>query len=930
MVELFADQSTRKPPKLRTLDERPAQPLVMPIEHIVDQHAYVGVGHLIPGDASFTEKFNALFDPYAGVTGVNSRRLSPEYAEMLRQSGGDFEAIPAVARHRPAQRATLIFAHGLAPEADLSAQPKEFGMTDPPVEKFPVVLSAGTLAAAVGPILKVRPKFEGKEKKKIKSRELIVMLGTQKPEDEAVMLAPSRDIKRTEEGSYLYESVTPEEKEEAIRIARSKTFKLTAKNCPEYPHWKGLEVAYDSARECWTIGGIPYEKARLDATKAGNTIHAVDMTIDTSSAKAEPDKLAAALVRARKLKYPVVTVNAISGLDKLCVDTTTGALFRALALLKQQFQKVEFPKPARDGMQASDELMVFPQDAEAYMFMLCVSALYPGALRASDVPTFEIRDVQLLRWIENRIAELTITRRSTTEREEAIVTPEEMWQFRNPVSRSDESKSADLDEMQKQSVEDLSGRFLADGYRGHFVFVPTGGGKTRITMQFLRSLAESEPKKFPAKYVVWLTPKETIESLSIFQELRLSGSPPIVFCEPETRPMAKKFKKAKNPVLSLEKKKREKQLKKQQMVSSARLAKNSQIVPWCVNVVKDDTLRDIAERLLPVAHEIALVIDEADRFYNMTKRTSWTYELARLSPLFVCQTGTPMRSTKDEGLRMWLQQTVGFPVTPRNWLVAASTMIAKTLDLGIEVSDITETVDVDVPALRTKGYETLVKQRDWAHAADVVYEITDQTLVGIAIREAARDRREFDEYTRNAVIKFEELTARKDRNEKLTDAENDELLTSEMIARERNTKGGILLEARNREHAADLARAINAILDAVPQGFRAGGIKNGEDDDYGIIVLPKDYARGFNFATRFGALVRGVNPGNAATRRQMLGRILRMGQRRIRVKVITVYMKDTIVEELYKKQNTADGYNKAFDAMADKFDSKLLLERFEK
>jgi len=448
MVELFADQYTREPPKLRTLDGRPTQPLVMPIEHIVDQHAYVGVGHLIPGDASFTEKFNALFDPYAGVTGVNSRRLSPEYTELLRQSGGDFEAIPAVARHRPAQRATLILAHGLAPEADLAAQPKEFDVSDPLVENFPVVLSAGTLSAAVGPIMKVRPKFKGKEKKKIKSRELIVMLGTQKPEDEAVMLSPSRDPKSTEEGSYLYASVTPEEKEEAIRIARSKTFKLTAKNCPEYPQWKGLEVAYDAAKECWTVGGIPYETARLRAIKAGNAIHVVDVNIDIANARAEPAELAAALVRARKLKYPAVTIDAISRLDKLCVDTTVGALFRALALIKQQFQKVEFPKPARDGKQASDELMVFPQDAEAYIFMLCVSALYPGALKASDVPTFEIRDVQLLRWIENRIGELAVTRRVTSEREEILVAPvaaataapEERWQFRNPVSRSDESK----------------------------------------------------------------------------------------------------------------------------------------------------------------------------------------------------------------------------------------------------------------------------------------------------------------------------------------------------------------------------------------------------------------------------------------------------------------------------------------------------------
>jgi hypothetical protein len=68
-----------------------------------------------------------------------------------------------------------------------------------------------------------------------------------------------------------------------------------------------------------------------------------------------------------------------------------------------------------------------------------------------------------------------------------------------------------------------------------------------------------------------------------------------------------------------------------------------------------------------------------------------------------------------------------------------------------------------------------------------------------------------------------------------------------------------------------------------------------------------------------GILLRAVNPGAAPERRQMLGRILRLGQRRTEVQVHTVYMMGTVLEKLYQSQKSADSYNKSFEALSKTF-----------
>ena len=71
---------------------------------------------------------------------------------------------------------------------------------------------------------------------------------------------------------------------------------------------------------------------------------------------------------------------------------------------------------------------------------------------------------------------------------------------------------------------------------------------------------------------------------------------------------------------------------------------------------------------------------------NHPIRTSAASQLAQLCVKMICQTATPMTSTKDERLAQWLGSTELYPVTKTNWLVAANGMVSKQIDLGIDVA----------------------------------------------------------------------------------------------------------------------------------------------------------------------------------------------------------------------------------------------------
>ena len=220
-----------------------AQPTVMPLCHLCDQHCYRGIAHVLNGGgASFGARFELVFEH---VTGANPRRAD------LR----GFEQRAEVARVRFAQECVLHFVTR-QPRTQLPRPPPGEAAAETLVVALP--LDLGVLAAAVGPVrLKVREGgvsegggSEGGRKGggggRGREREVLVMLGVRAPEDEVVMLPPARATRD------LFGSLSGAERAEAIHQLRSSRGPLPARS-PLLP--PGSHTASYHEGEGWQLDG---------------------------------------------------------------------------------------------------------------------------------------------------------------------------------------------------------------------------------------------------------------------------------------------------------------------------------------------------------------------------------------------------------------------------------------------------------------------------------------------------------------------------------------------------------------------------------------------------------------------------------------------------------------------------------------------------
>ncbi|CAK9110536.1 Helicase ATP-binding domain-containing protein [Durusdinium trenchii] len=176
------------------------RPDIMPLCHIVDQHTFRGVGHVLGAGsgATFADRFHLLFDQ---CTGCN-----PRFSDLA-----GFESRPEVQRARFAQNCCLNFAL----QKPRNALPLISDGTPVSLE-----LDTGVLAAGVGPI-SVHVNAGSKRKK-----ELLVLLGLRCPEDEVVMLKPVRATRD------LFGELTEKERADAVTLARSHSHRVVSPLLP--------------------------------------------------------------------------------------------------------------------------------------------------------------------------------------------------------------------------------------------------------------------------------------------------------------------------------------------------------------------------------------------------------------------------------------------------------------------------------------------------------------------------------------------------------------------------------------------------------------------------------------------------------------------------------------------------------------------------
>ena len=104
------------------------------------------------------------------------------------------------------------------------------------------------------------------------------------------------------------------------------------------------------------------------------------------------------------------------------------------------------------------------------------------------------------------------------------------------------------------------------------------------------------------------------------------------------------------------------------------------------------------------------------------------------------------------------------------------------------------------------------------------------------------------------------------------------------------------------------------------------------------------FRTGYNGASRFCGIVKGVYAGNGSSRHQMMGRVCRIGQIRkevcnstfkrevclilllfcLQVKYVTVAMENSMLMLLYERQQRVDTMNISLEALAKAFEVDVL------
>ena len=295
----------------------------------------------------------------------------------------------------------------------------------------------------------------------------------------------------------------------------------------------------------------------------------------------------------------------------------------------------------------------------------------------------------------------------------------------------------------------------------------------------------------------------------------------------------------------------------------------------CINLIKQGNLSKAMMHadLGKYAPTSIVVIDEFDEFYNPSQRTSAGRELVRRSPLFVAQTGTPM-SKKVTALAEWLADTETFPVNVTNYLVAASNMVQIQTDLGIKRHEVV----IKLPLVQEvrDAFKQYKKDKNWLAMAKTTQAFTDDGLCATA-----------KEYIDKDIAK-------------------------------NGPTGGVLLVADSNAHAAVLLENMTSKQNVKCMKYDENSDLD-KDDTYHCVIVTKTQARGYNFAIRFGAIVKGVYAGDSSERLQMNGRIYRIGQKREEVFYVTVVMESSMLELLHDRQERINGLSLSLEQIAQQF-----------
>lgn len=468
-------------------------------------------------------------------------------------------------------------------------------------------------------------------------------------------------------------------------------------------------------------------------------------------------------------------------------------LRRSLTHLTGYRSLITLPKISRDG--TGTELSVLPEDIGAHYFLRVLAVLYPAALQL-EKKGFVVRCGPLL-WSIRDVLRQVVTQRSVAPSSSL----REMWP--QPIKDPRIPRP-----YQEEATTKMLTRRL-EGKTGHLLWMLIGAGKTKIILDYISALIE---RGQVPNYICFSVPPSTIANLE--QEIKIGAGLPY-------------------------------QVLDMRVGGATRTLK-----PFMLNIVLHDHMRlgGLDQQLLSVAPQMLFIVDEVHLCLNATLRTSIALEVTKLSWDFVGLTGSLIKDQAIEILIDWLSNVVEFEVTPTNYWVALTSIIARRVELHskierfpLEVTMTDEVRDRYLSMVPPKLGGT-ASHLSFREVFDFCQEVITPTMVAVTVH-----------YVRQGLPVF--LIARNVRHQ---------TQMATMLA-----ESGI-----TRVH---LISTHNPIV-----------LQAGDSREIDVVITTPQHSTGYTL-TKIHITVTSVYLSNQATRDQLEGRTYRLGQPSPIVTIITLH-----------------------------------------
>ncbi|MHA1988670.1 MAG: DEAD/DEAH box helicase family protein [Promethearchaeota archaeon] len=513
---------------------------------------------------------------------------------------------------------------------------------------------------------------------RLKGVNTIVTMKTDDPLQLIAIRAP-----RSRRGKTEYKSLTPEQEEQAIEIARDRLLRGVPINKATSPHQSlnGCRVYLIRNEE-----GEYYELRKNNWSKRWD--EARFLSFDLEEYKPIEFTIKRALTRIGS----GVETNYKNKLHELFSSTPIKIVRRTLIYLSTANSTIEMPTIGRGGDGGAIE------DIGAFHLLLNISIIAPGAIRPVERrPSVFIVPNGPLLWNIRKILIGIVHKKS---------------EKNSGWDNSEFKDNRELFSYQKDTLKDMINHFN-DGLKGQFIWLPVGMGKTKIVLTYLAYMKKIN--QLP-RYIIYTLPPEAINS--IIEELKLFGI--------KTNVMI--------PLKNISIKRRP--------YDKANVSVTAGCKPkeFHINLIIHDHLKYCPQDLLKYSGDSIIIFDEVHLFLNQSLRTSMGMSLSHLAQQFISFTGTPIVDNKTEKLIGWLEQIVPFEVNKRNFWVAANNMIAKKVTTGIPTNwkDIVAPFNLQEQKQYQKlvppglgGVNTNTVARDWIKASNICYKACDRKIVDI-------------------------------------------------------------------------------------------------------------------------------------------------------------------------------------------------------